>query len=783
MVGVRDSQGNKLVSGYLRWVCRHAGAVAVAMAVVTAFLALQIVSLDVEVDPDSQLPQEHPYIRALARLNEVFGEKNLVFVGLFPKDGDIYTPAFWAKLGAVTDRIAKLPGLVDRSFLSLTLPKVAEIRGEGDDLVVEPIAPWLPRTQTEATAIRTRLERNPQYLGILAAPDGRAAAIVADFDLRPPLDGYPQIRRALEDILAAENDGTFEAHLGGPVIYVAWLAHYSERMFVFFPIALLMIALVHYEAFRTVQAVFLPLLTAILAMVWSLGILGLVGVTLDPFNVTTPILILAVAAGHAVQMLKRYYEELARGDGSVEAIVRAGATVGPVMIVAALIAAASFLSLLTFETAAIRNFGLFTALGILSALAIEMTLIPAVRALLPDPSERERQRERSTHVFDRVTEALSTRVVGRGATMVLVVAAFLAAAAAAVAATSLRIDSSFRRQFSEGARVRVDDHALNATFGGTSTLVLLVDGGSEGAIDDPAVLGAIDRIQSWLDEQPDVGKTLSVADFVRRMHAVMTHTGPGGETLPSRKDLIAQYWLLYSMSGDPSDFDSIVDSTHRLCALRVYLKDDRTELAEDLIARLEARLASELPPGVRVEISGSLASAHAMNEVMVDGKIRNVAQIALFVFVVSSAVLRSWLAGILVIIPLAFAVLTNLAVMALFGIPLDIGTSAISAMAVGIGADYAIYFLYRLREELADGRSLAEALAESLRTSGKAILFVSSAIAAGYLTLCLSGFGYHVRLGSLVAFAMMVSSVASLTVLPAAVWWIRPRFLGPGVES
>ncbi len=782
MVGVRDSQGNKLVDGYLRWVCRHAGAVAAVMAVVTAFLALQIVSLDVEVDPDSQLPQEHPYIRALSRLNEVFGEKNLVFVGLFPKDGDIYTQAFWAKLGAVTDRIGKLPGLVERSFLSLTLPKVAEIRGEGDDLVVEPITPWLPKTPTEATAIRARLERNPQYLGILAAPDGRAAAIVADFDLRPPLDGYPQIRRALEEVLAAEDDGTFEAHLGGPVIYVAWLAHYSERMFVFFPIALLMIALVHYEAFRTVQAVFLPLLTAILAMVWSLGILGLVGVTLDPFNVTTPILILAVAAGHAVQMLKRYYEELVRGDGSVEAIVRAGAIVGPVMIVAALIAAASFLSLLTFETAAIRNFGLFTALGILSALSIEMTLIPAVRALLPDPSERERQRERSAHVFDRVTEALSTRVVGHGATAVLVIAAGLAGLAG-YAATSLRIDSSFRRQFSESARVRVDDQALNAAFGGTSTLVLLVDGGSEGAIDDPEVLGAIDRIQSWLDEQPEVGKTLSVADFVRRMHAVMTHAELGGETLPSRKDLIAQYWLLYSMSGDPSDFDSIVDSTHRLSALRVYLKDDRTELAQDLIARLEKRLAAELPPGVRVEISGSLASAHAMNQVMVDGKIRNVAQIAIFVFVVSSAVLRSWLAGILVIIPLAFAVLTNFAVMALFGIPLDIGTSAISAMAVGIGADYAIYFLYRLREELADGHPLAEALSVSLRTSGKAILFVSSAIAAGYLTLCLSGFGYHVRLGSLVAFAMMVSSVASLTVLPAAVWWIRPRFLGPGVES
>jgi hypothetical protein len=99
-------------------------------------------------------------------------------------------------------------------------------------------------------------------------------------------------------------------------------------------------------------------------------------------------------------------------------------------------------------------------------------------------------------------------------------------------------------------------------------------------------------------------------------------------------------------------------------------------------------------------------------------------------------------------------------------------------MAVGIGADYAIYFLFRLREELAAGDGLEAALDRTLRTSGKAILFVSSAIAAGYLTLCFSGFGYHIRLGTLVAFAMMVSSLASLSVLPALVALLRPRFLG-----
>ena len=128
-------------------------------------------------------------------------------------------------------------------------------------------------------------------------------------------------------------------------------------------------------------------------------------------------------------------------------------------------------------------------------------------------------------------------------------------------------------------------------------------------------------------------------------------------------------------------------------------------------------------------------------------------------------------------IPLALAVVTNFGVMGLFAIPLDIGTATISAMAVGIGADYAIYFLFRLREELAAGETLQEAVERTLETSGMAILFVSSAIAAGYLTLCFSGFGYHIRLGTLVALAMAVSSAGSLTVLPALVLVVRPSFL------
>ena len=232
------------MAAYVRWVTAHAMLVAALMLVATCGLLSRLATLKIEVNPDSQLPLGHPYIQALARLHEVFGEKNLVFIGLFPNDGDIYTPEFLAKLAHVTERIGALPGLVQRTYWSLALPKAVDIRATAEGMAVHPFLDPLPKTRAEALALRARLDANPQYLGTIVAPDGSAAAIVADFEFRPPLIGYPEVQQAVTQVLEEENDGTFHAHLSGPAIYVAWLARYSARMFFFFPLAFVVIGLV-----------------------------------------------------------------------------------------------------------------------------------------------------------------------------------------------------------------------------------------------------------------------------------------------------------------------------------------------------------------------------------------------------------------------------------------------------------------------------------------------------------------------------------------------------------
>jgi predicted RND superfamily exporter protein len=158
-------------------------------------------------------------------------------------------------------------------------------------------------------------------------------------------------------------------------------------------------------------------------------------------------------------------------------------------------------------------------------------------------------------------------------------------------------------------------------------------------------------------------------------------------------------------------------------------------------------------------------------------KIVNMLQVGMIIFVLCALVLHSFVGAMFVLTPLALAVVVILGGMGWAGVWLDMSTAAITAMGVSIGADFAIYLLFRVREELANGCAQDDALRRGLRTSGKAALYVSSAVVAGYVTLALSGFSVWMRLAFLTSLTVALSALAACAVLPAIIALTHPRFL------
>jgi predicted RND superfamily exporter protein len=742
------------------------------MLMITLLAGFFTTNLRIVIDPMAILPASHPFVASKLQLENIFSEHYSFVVAIEPKSGNPLDPVVLQKIQRITSELKKDSGLVKSTLLSVASQNAKAILDNGgESFEVRPLHTVLNQPEK----LRAWLDSNPIYRNAIVSPDYKALTVLAQF--KPDPQGYGAILKRIQPIVDKERDDSMNIYLSGHVNFLGQIELYSERMVILVPIAIVLIALLLFSAFGSLQGLLLPLLTANLALIWVLGIMGASGIPLDVFNATTPILILAIAAGHAVQMLKRYYEEYERlrletdltpKEANELAVINSVSKVGKYMIAASVIAAMGFLSLTIFEIKTVKIFGIFTGLGILSALLIELTFMPALRSWLKPPVLKPKKHSRSLWNF------IINFIAKNAPTKRFAIFWIVAIAVVMVGIGQVKIENSNKANFAEWTTVRQDDAFINQQLGGTQTFYIMIDTGQVDGVKNPAVLNAMATLQKRLIGMDGVGKTVSLVNFITRMHQVMR--GTDSKDLPETAETVGQYLLLYSMSGDPDDLKSYVDFNYQRANMKVFVKKDDSAFIMNLVEQTQAIAKELFPQGVTLQFGGGVAEAAALNEVLVHDKLLNIAQIIGVVFIASSLLFRSVLAGFLVLLPLVMTVIFNFGLLGWLDIPLNIPTSLISAMAVGIGADYAIYLISRYREEYQ--RDPKTALTNTLNSAGKACLYVASAVAIGYGVLALSfGFKVHQWLALLIACAMFISVFAALTLIPAILQRFQPNFI------
>lgn len=772
------------IAFYSKAVVRYRWAILLLSLLITGILASRLTGLKLDNDPDLWAPQKHPYIQTTHELERIFGGRNFTVVGVVAKQGDVYKPEILAKIGRIQAGIEALPEAVKANIVSLAAKRVKDIRGTADGMSVRQVIEPMPRSEADIAQLKDAIARNPIYINALVSPDGTAAAIIADFRIPTENAAYAPLYEKIRAIADREQDASVDILMGGQPVWAANFEFAMQKMPLYFGIAFLIIMTVQLIAFRSVQGMLLPMVTGILSVLWGLGVMAALGIHLDALNTTTPILIMAVATGHSVQILKRYYEEYGRlvnvagvsdrREANRQAVTESLQRIGAVMLTAGLISTIAFLSLLVSDVAMIRHFAIFAGVGVLSSLIIELTFTPALRAILPPPKYAAKTPE--TFV-DRSLQRIGDWFTRPGAAAAIIAISIIVVGVTALGMFKLRVDNSVRQYNSESGQARKEDAILNDKFGGTASIFFLIDGKSADSIKDPRVLEGMAKLQAFLEAQPDVGKTQSLSDLIRRMHRAMHEDKVEFDLVPTDRNLISQYLLLYSSSGDPQDFDNLVDSDYAKAVIWTYLKTDSTAYAQQLYEKALPVIKESFPPGVEVRIGGGLPQTVAINESLTSTKISNIAQMAVVVVVLASLALRSVVGGLMVVIPLATIVATNLGLMGWLGLTLDMGTATTTAMVTGLGADYEIYMLFRLREEYRRHGDLNRALTASIMTSGKAVLVVALSIAGGYAALLVSDFKFYPRLAATMMTTMMISAVLSLLFLRAVIAVIKPRFI------
>jgi predicted RND superfamily exporter protein len=294
----------------------------------------------------------------------------------------------------------------------------------------------------------------------------------------------------------------------------------------------------------------------------------------------------------------------------------------------------------------------------------------------------------------------------------------------------------------------------------------------------------MEGLEAELEKDPIVWRTASLTDLIKMLHRIFNPDVPNPYRLPENQELTSQLAYL----GNSPAFERFIDRKLSRSLVVAYLRDDDSARVGPLIERARAWVAANPPPaGVNVLIAGGAGpTVLAVNEHTTHTKVLNILLVLAVIYLISSAVLRSPLGGLYVITPIAASIAFLFGFLGWTRIRLDMGSSSILAIAAGVGADFAIYFLYRLREERRRSGDDAAAVHTALQTSGRAVLFVATSIGAGFACMGLGSRYLGLWLfGTLMPLAMVVSCLAALSLIPVLVLRTRPAFIfaTPGTAS
>jgi predicted RND superfamily exporter protein len=751
-------------------------------AVLTLYFLFSLRNLSIQTSLGDLTPQKHAYMEVQKELMYIFGGLNQVSIGLVVKDGDIFNKDTLDKVVRITKKLYLLDGVNPGRVVSLSARKVKNSRAYEDGFEVKRLMRNPPETPAAMEVLKENVIRNPMYYGSLVSKDLKATQIMVDFEQEVT---SRRIFRELQEIIASERDSNTDIHIAGRPILEGWMDYYLPKMgWIFVATGLIMIFLL-YLAFRSKRGIILPFLSASMATIWGLGATTLMGFHMDPATILAPFFILSLGISHAVQFIKRYYEAIK--DHPLDRKLASQETLAHLFIpalVSLVTDGIGFISLFIVPLAAIKSMALASGIGVLSIFFTTVTFIPPVLSYLPKPKRLEVEREERPNILDflliRIASLIhrpALRWTTFGVFILLATVGMIGASQLVVGdnepgSATLYPDSPCNRA----------DKIINDKFSGTNPYFVMVAGEDEEALISSEVLKEMESLQNYLLENvPEAGYALSLADYIKGLNMVMFGGNPAYFTIPENNGTIAEYLFLYSISGFPGDFDPVVSPNFQYANIKVDFKDHKADtIMKTLYYTKEWIDKFHKVEGVDFLFAGGvMGTLGAVNEIIEETLPVSILQVGLLVFICVALAYGSAVGGLLLLVPLLFNVLFVFGIMGLSGISLTIETLPVAALSIGRGVDYSIYVATRIREELQSNpdKTLDEATLRALVTSGKAVFFTGVTIAIGALTWVFSDIRLQARLGLTLGSLTLLNMAGALILLPLFLRIFNPSFI------
>jgi uncharacterized protein len=767
-----------------RLIFNNRPAVIFICVLVTLFLGSQALQVRPSTSFEKMIPLHHPFIQKMMQhRDDLAGLGNTVRISVAAVDGDIFSKEYMETLRQINDEVLYIQG-VDRSGLkSLWTPNVrwTEVTEEG--FTGGSIIPQTYNGSSDSlNELRNNILKSGQ-VGRLVANDFKSS--ILDVPLQAsypdpndqgtllPLD-YRQFSHQLEERIRDKyqlQNPNVNIHIIGFAKKVGDLIDGLLMVVMFFAVAFVITWVLLYWFTWCMRSTVGVLITTLVAVIWQLGLMHLVGFGLDPYSMLVPFLIFAIGISHGVQKINGIAQHSSDAENALTAARRTFRQLFLPGMIAILADAVGFITLTVMDIGVIRELAIGASIGVIVIVFTNLILLPVAISYLgisKKAIERSKRDANSEQPFWRFLSNFAHPTVAP----ISVVVALMAFGGGLWYGHDLKIGDLDQGapELRPDSRYNLDNKFIISNYSTSSdVLVVMVETSPEGC-STHETLTPIDELMWSLENTAGVQSAISLVTVSKQVIKGMNEGNLKWETLSRNQDVL---------NNSISRADGLYNTDCSLAPVLVFLNDHKAETLDRVVAAVQL-FAKEHDTDNRkfVLAAGNAGIEAATNEVIKQSELTVLLLVYLCVAVMCMITFRSIAATLCIVLPLVLTSVLGNALMTFLGIGVKVATLPVIALGVGIGVDYGIYIYSRLESFLRAGLPLQEAYYQTLKSTGKAVLFTGLCLATGVATWMFSAIKFQADMGLMLTFMLLWNMFGAIWLLPAlARFLIKPEKL------
>ncbi len=749
------------------------------LTLILSWFALRI---EVRTVFEDMLPSRHEYVQTHEKFKDTFGGSNMVTIMFEVEEGDIFQTALLDKVRSVTLGLREVSAVNQYQITSLASKKLKEVRASTAGIESRPLMwPDLPADAQAMAELKQAVLRNPMVYGPYVSKDLQATLITVDFIDRQV--DYGKVFQEVRQLIASVDDGSVKIRVVGDPILYGWVNHYLPETIQLVLAALAVTLILLFGLLRTWRGLFLPLLAGLVSAVWALGLCRLLGIHFEPLVIVVAMLITSRAVSHSVQIVNRFDDEIAQlpaGEGAARIAARTAMLdlLRPGLL--GVISDAACMAVVVLSPIPMLQKLTVLAVVWVSTLAVSaLILTPVLLSFIRKPHGRAHPLD-CQPVLRKVLDLAAWISLSRARYAVLGVS-LLVVLGGGVYSLDLKIGDANPGSpiLWPQAQYNQDSAAINARFEGVDRMFVVVgDDSRPDLVKSNEALQAMNSFQRFIEAQPEVGGSVSIADVLPQVNSSLREGNPRYLELGDSGNLNGSLLAMLDSVSEPGDISRFADEHYANGSVTLMFRDRQGETIRTAVARIKDFIAANPLSEGQWQLAGGLIGVMAaVNEIILSSQIEAIALALLVLAVLCTVGYRSSMAGMLFMVPVIISNMLTFAFMTWKGIGMNINTVPVAALGIGLGVDYALYIADRIKEEVAAGRGPEEAIRRSLHSAGMGVIITASVLILSTLLWWASSLRFQAEMALLMAIWLGLSALSALFVMPSLIYVCRPRFI------